>query len=114
MKEASELIRTRFEYHRDPSGTARVIVCNIQSGDTGARGIALCSLLDQPNEKLGRRIALGRAQKALRRGTCLASIAKSEHARMILCLCGADERYFNLPKAIYVGQIESKSTAATA
>lgn len=103
MNDSREQIRSQFEYHRDPSGTARVIVCNLQSGDTGARGIALCSLLDQPNEKLGRRIALGRARKALRRGTCLASLVKSEHARMILTLCGAD-KFYGCAKAVYLGQ----------
>ena len=51
----------------DPDGLGRPIitVCLIEDHDIIARGLAICSDLDQPCKKVGRAIALGRACYAL-------------------------------------------------
>ena len=100
MDNETEKTRTEFHYFKDDKGTARVIVCSLSQGSWVAKGIALCAIGDTPNAKFGRRIALGRAHKALEKGTCLRGKMRSERAYIILAKCGAEE-LFEQPKAMF-------------
>lgn len=57
-----------FYYLRDRLQKPIVTICLLVATETEqkARGIAICSVQDAPNKKVGRAIALGRALKALR------------------------------------------------
>lgn len=55
-----------FYYHlRNKEGRPLITVCVVRKGDDFARGVSVCSLLDMPVKKVGRRIARDRALKAL-------------------------------------------------
>ena len=57
-----------FYYLRDDKNRPIITVCLIAVEEgTLARGVAICSDKDQPNKKIGRAIARGRAIKALKR-----------------------------------------------
>lgn len=61
-----ELIDVKFYYYRDFSNRPVVTVCLIHKGEElFARGISICSILDNPVKKIGRWKAYGRAFKAL-------------------------------------------------
>jgi hypothetical protein len=55
-----------FYYLRDEYGLPRVTVClaHFTEEDVITRGVAICSILDQPTKKLGNIISAGRAIKA--------------------------------------------------
>ena len=55
-----------FYYIRDDLKRPVITVCLKKEDDRLARGIAICSVLDVPNKKIGRAIASGRATKALK------------------------------------------------
>lgn len=57
-----------FYYLRDRLQKPIVTICLLvdTESEQKARGIAICSVQDAPNKKVGRAIALGRALKALR------------------------------------------------
>ena len=68
-KELPERIdKIYFQYFYDEKRQPRITVCYLDVYESGenitAIGIALCSMRDQPNKKIGRHIALGRAKKA--------------------------------------------------
>lgn len=66
MKKKKELDKL-FYYIRDPHNRPVVSVCLIDDGEGAvARGVALCSDMDQPCRKTGRGIAAQRAQAALK------------------------------------------------
>ena len=56
---------TKFYYYRDKENKPRVTVCLLDvNGDRGV-GMSVCSLLDNPCKKIGRKIARIRAVHAL-------------------------------------------------
>jgi len=55
-------IITYYLSKADKKNTSVVI---LKEGDAVARGVAICSIKDNFNKKLGRSIAMGRAEKAL-------------------------------------------------
>jgi hypothetical protein len=67
IQEDKEMEIRKFYYLRDnynrPTGT----VCLIKSNGDIARGVAICSLKDNPDKKTGRHIAQGRAVRAMKR-----------------------------------------------
>lgn len=67
--EAVEQINRFFYYLRDKQNRPVVTVCIVECGGKFARGVAICSPLDNPNKKIGRMIAEGRAFKALEKGS---------------------------------------------
>lgn len=66
-----------FYYLRDKNNRPMVTVCLLRVGEqlqynnanspVYARGVAVCSLRDQPCKKIGKQIALGRALRAVKR-----------------------------------------------
>lgn len=56
-----------FYYIRDKRNRPVITICLKENGEgfVFTRGIAICSLMDNPSKKLGRAIASGRATKAL-------------------------------------------------
>jgi len=71
-----------FYYFRDKENKPRVTVCLKVDTERGigavARGVAICSLSDNPNKKKGRQIASGRAARAAFRGNRSYRIARVE------------------------------------
>ena len=59
-------MKNYFYYIRDDKSAPVVTVCLSTLGGERARGVAVCSLKDQPCKNTGRTIASGRAAKALR------------------------------------------------
>jgi len=53
-----------FYYYRDRNKAPRVTVCLLVTDKAVTRGVAICSLKDNPKKILGRNIAYGRAKKA--------------------------------------------------
>ena len=71
-------MKTYYYYFRDMENKPIITVCLLVPDHyllPICRGVAICSRLDQPNKKVGRSIALGRARKAFlgRTNTCLVS-----------------------------------------
>lgn len=58
-------MKTYYYYTRDDSRKPVGTHCFIVSGKQYARGTAICSPRDEPNKALGKRIATGRAIKAM-------------------------------------------------
>lgn len=70
MKNNNDNILTKryFYYLRDEHGLPRVTICltHFLEEDVICRGLAICSILDNPTKKLGNMISAGRALKAYR------------------------------------------------
>jgi len=75
----------RYYYLRDSKTNApRVTKCVVRNEEGNvAIGSAICSLIDAPNKRIGRRIALNRALYALNRARTILPI-KSQKAKDIL------------------------------
>lgn len=58
-------MREYYYYLRDKKSKPIVTVCLLVDGDKVARGLAVCSLRDQPEKRKGRAIALARATYAM-------------------------------------------------
>jgi hypothetical protein len=58
-------MKTYFYYMRDEENRPVITCCYIITPDGCARGMAICSDADNPNKKVGRQIAEGRAFRAL-------------------------------------------------
>ena len=58
--------KTYFYYYRDRESKPRITVCLLKANGAVARGIAICSLKDNPCKKTGRKIALQRATYAMK------------------------------------------------
>lgn len=114
MEDGAEKIRTRFKYYRDGKNTVRVIVCDLEQGGHVAQGITLCSMTDMPNAKYGRMRALGRARKALKKGTITGSIMRSPRAYEVLAKCGVVDDFWGKPKVAYLGEVAAKAVASGA
>ena len=56
---------SKYYYFRDTQNKPRITVCLLKVGGQTARGIAICSMLDNPCKTTGRNIAKGRAHKAM-------------------------------------------------
>ena len=76
-----------YYYGRDTENKPRVTVCILRNsiGEI-ARGVAICSRLDNPNKKIGKAIARGRAEKAMNQEKSTDVIDRSE-ARNIMGFC---------------------------
>ena len=59
----------KYYYLRDQEARPIVTVCLFNEDGFTSKGIAICSEKDQPNKKIGREIALGRAIKAFAKDT---------------------------------------------
>jgi len=60
-------LTVRYLYYRDRGNRPRITVCHISNnGEDWGRGMAICSLKDNPCKKTGRKIARDRAFAALR------------------------------------------------
>jgi hypothetical protein len=55
----------KYYYFRDAMRHPGITVCLLKVGEQTSRGIAICGGYDQPNKKIGRAIAKGRAFKAM-------------------------------------------------
>ena len=77
-----------FYYLRDKENRPVVTICLIEERDRIARGVAICSQLDQPCKKTGRGIAGQRAQAALYSKETRLEIA-TKRAKEILKGCKA-------------------------
>jgi hypothetical protein len=81
------MMKKRFHYFRDEGNRPVVTICTLstEEGDTVAAGIAICSPRDNPNKKVGRRIASQRAFHALNHIACESSLPiKRLEAKQIL------------------------------
>jgi len=58
--------RTKIYYERDEKNRPLVTICLLQANGDIARGVAVCSMLDNPCKKTGRKIAKDRAIHAMR------------------------------------------------
>jgi len=58
-------MKTYYYYYRDEDDVPKVTVCLLKDGNEIGKGVAVCSPLDFPNKKEGRKIARGFARKAL-------------------------------------------------
>ena len=60
-------MKKRFYYLRDKNNAPVITVCLlvVDGFREIARGVSICSKDDQPNKKIGRKIALARARKAM-------------------------------------------------
>lgn len=67
-------MKTRYYYLRDSKNSPLVTICLIEKDNIVGKGVAICSMLDLPNKKVGRTIARGKALKAL---------GKQEHSEPI-------------------------------
>ena len=99
MKKKKELDKL-FYYIRDPHNRPVVTVCLLDDGDMVARGVAICSNMDQPCRKTGRSIAAQRAQAAMDDCQTRLTIA-TKRAKGIMKECSA-------PRAV----VKSKSVVA--
>ena len=54
-----------YYYHRDEANVPLITVCLLKDSDVVAKGTSICSPLDSPCKKEGRRIARNKALKAL-------------------------------------------------
>lgn len=80
----------RFYYMRDKENKPRVTVCLIRANGDIARGIAICSLSDNPHKATGRTIAEDRAFKAWQKRNNFDEISRGK-AFMALSAVSADE-----------------------
>jgi len=93
-------MKERFYYIRDKKEVPVITVCIITDGAHRSRGIALCSKLDMPCKKVGRKIARERARSAILGGKSLCRIGKSEkdtfsHFVDALCSWNLDSIYIS-------------------
>lgn len=80
-----------FYYIRDRHGDGKplITVCLLEDNDgTYFRGIAVCSLFEQPKKAVGRQIAEGRALKAYFHGTRSDSVITRDEAYWVFEMCG--------------------------
>lgn len=61
---SSESERVWYFHYRDQNNAPRVTVCIIHDGRNYHRGVAICSLKDNPFKRYGRALALKRARRA--------------------------------------------------
>ncbi len=73
-------------YYRDEKNRPMVTVYLIEVGGVVAKGIAVCSPKDNPNKKVGRAIARGKALKALKRKANNDLIVRFEAAQTLFTL----------------------------
>lgn len=59
-------MKEKYFYYRDKNRRPMVTVCEIEGVTGVGRGVAICSLKDNPSKKIGRLISKGRANKALK------------------------------------------------
>ena len=74
-----------FKYCRDEKNRPLITICEIEGE---SRGIAICSPLDNPNKKKGRKIAFDRASHSSAKGTSCLAISRTE-ALEVLEKCNA-------------------------
>jgi len=79
--------KTKFYYIKDAEDKGRITVCLLKNGTRTARGLALCSMKDQPVKKIGRAKSFGRARKALYHETNLNLINRNDGIEVLLA-CG--------------------------
>ena len=70
--------QVRFYYMRDAHNHPRVTVCLAKSETGFAKGLAICSLKDNPEKRIGRMIALHKAQRALKKQRNSAKVIRQE------------------------------------
>lgn len=91
-------------YIRDTENKPRITVAveKILDDDSGeyilARGMALCSMKDNPNKKVGRNIAIGLLRKAMRNmKNCSQTSILRDEALEVLDSCGEVGKYGSEP-----------------
>lgn len=82
-----------FYYLRDKKNRPVVSVCLIEDGGQVARGMAICSHMDQPCRKTGRSIAAQRAKAAIN-DRCERLFIMTNRAKAILRECAAPRAIF--------------------
>ena len=73
-------MKEKYYYIRDSLKRPVVTVCLLQDNGNIAKGVSICSLMDQPVKKEGRRWARGRALRALGTQSTSGEVARLEAA----------------------------------
>lgn len=92
MNKEGGFIKSKWFYYireAHEGGKPLITVCLLKDNDgTYFRGIAICSLQEQPKKSVGRKIAEGRALKAYFHGTRGDSVITREYAYRVFEECG--------------------------
>lgn len=79
--------RTRYYYIRDREKKPRVTICLLETKEgVVAKGVSICSILDNPSKRVGRDIAFGRATQAVMKGNSLKDRIQSPKVKTALDL----------------------------
>lgn len=70
--------KPRYFYIRDQNNLPTITVCEIEFNSNRYRGVSICSPLDQPYKKTGRKIAFDRAVASILNNKDLLPICRSE------------------------------------
>ena len=78
-------MKIKYYYFRDLESKPRVTRCLIQDefGNVGV-GTSLCSLQDNPNKSTGKKIAYGRALKALEKNKSYSPVNRNKATNILL------------------------------
>ena len=102
-REVGEVI-VKFYYLRDKDNSPRITRCIVKDGNGNVGvGTAICSYLDSPNKKIGKRISFGRAMKALRKCKSYSNVARDKAKDIIhniVSICFANK---NIPTFLSLG-----------
>jgi len=92
-------MKERYYYLRNDKNEPVLTACLLKKEGQVARGLAICSLRDSPCKRIGRAIAKGRAEKALREKKDSGFIFRKEVYKVFCTLNSAC--YGNYVKAAY-------------
>jgi len=110
-KEEDLKLKKYFYYLRDRHGLPRITVCLAENQDgIFSRGMALCSLIDSPNKKIGNLISSGRARKAFKVQDCYAPVYRYEADTVIESVIdiSEDELYCLFDSSPVTGEVFCK------
>lgn len=103
--------KSKYYYCRDSNNRPVVTVCLLKSNGNIAQGVAICSLLDNPCKKTGRKIARDRAIHAMKTRSNNCDIATSQAHLVLSSVHAAGAGIFGFKKSSYnppLTQLENK------
>ena len=97
-------MKIKYYYFRDKNNTPRVTRCIVKDefGNVGV-GTSLCSLQDNPNKTTGKRIAYGRALKALAKNKSYSPILRNKASGVLYTVISNFKEFVSLQwKGLFV------------
>ena len=87
-------MKEKYYYLRNEKNEPILTACLLKEEDQIARGLAICSFRDSPCKRIGRAIAKGRAEKALKRQESSDGILCWKAHKILDSLETAETRYY--------------------